>query len=192
MAPSDDERPTVNHPGSWVAFAVLFVLGVGGLFLGLTMQGQNNKTTGSRSYDLTPEQYEENTRWARERAAEQPAPSRQPPSNQKIDNCLKANKCAVQLRGEVTANPVMSFIVAEEIWAAFDEKDKSEVRTLLKHQIEQAKAQPGAYTDIPASAPFYRKALDNIRNTKSYSVILSRGQRSSGALSVDKEILVDF
>ncbi len=41
-------------------------------------------------------------------------------------------------------------------------------------------------------APFYRKALDNIRNTKSYSVILSRGQSPSGALYVDKEILVDF
>jgi hypothetical protein len=118
--------------------------------------------------------------------------ARQSPSNQKIDNCLKANKCAVQLRGEATANPVMSFIVAEEIWATFDEKDKNDVRILLKNKIEQAKAQPGVYTDIPASAPFYRKALDNIRNTKSYSVILSRGQSASGALSVDKEILVDF
>ena len=54
--------------------------------------------------------------------------AQQSPSNQKIDNCLKANKCAVQLRGEATANPVMSFIVAEEIWTAFDEKDKSDVR----------------------------------------------------------------
>ena len=187
MAPSDDERPTVNRSGSWVAFAVLFVLVGGGLFLGLAMQGQDKKTTGSRSYDLTPEQCEKNTRWARERAAEQPTPS-----NQKIDTCLKANKCAVQLRGEATANPVMSFIVAEEIWATFDETDKNEVRTLLKHQIEQAKAQLGAYTDIPASAPFYRKALENIRHTKSYAVILSRDQSSSGALSVDKEILVDF
>jgi hypothetical protein len=86
----------------------------------------------------------------------------------------------------------MSFIVAEEIWTTFDEKDKSEVRTLLKHKIEQAKAQPGAFTDTPASAPFYRKALENIRNTKLYSVILSRGQSSGGMLSVDKEILVDF
>lgn len=114
------------------------------------------------------------------------------PSNQKVDNCLKANRCAVQLRGEATANPVMSFIVVEEIWASFDEKDKSDVRTLLKKKIEQAKAQPETYTEIPASAPFYRKALENIRNTKSYSVILSRGQSPSGALFVDKEILVDF
>jgi hypothetical protein len=118
--------------------------------------------------------------------------AQQPPSNQKIDNCLKSNKCAVQLRGEATANPVMSFIVAEEIWATFDEKDKNDVRILLKKKIEQAKARPEAYTEIPASAPFYRKALDNIRNTKSYSVILSRSQSSSGALSIDKEILVDF
>ena len=58
--------------------------------------------------------------------------------------------------------------------------------------IEQAKVQPGSYTEIPASAPFYSKALANIRNTKSYSVILSRSQSSSGALSIDKEILVDF
>ena len=70
----------------------------------------------------------------------------------------KSNKCAVQLRGEATANPVMSFIVAEEIWAAFDEKDKNDVRILLKKKIEQAKVQPEAYTEIPASAPFYRKA----------------------------------
>jgi hypothetical protein len=118
--------------------------------------------------------------------------AQQSPSNQKIDNCLKSNKCAVQLRGEATANPVMSFIVAEEIWAAFDEKDKNDVRILLKKKIEHAKVQPETYTDIPASAPFYRKALDNIRNTKSYSVILSRGRSSSGALSIDKEILVDF
>ena len=40
--------------------------------------------------------------------------AQQAPSNQKIDNCLKTNKCIVQLRGEATANPVMSFIVAEE------------------------------------------------------------------------------
>jgi hypothetical protein len=118
--------------------------------------------------------------------------AQQSPSNQKIDNCLKANKCAVQLRGEATASPVMSFIVVEEIWAAFDEKDKNDVRTLLKKKIEQARVQPGAYTDIPASAPFYSKALANIRNTRSYSVILSRGQSPRGALFVDKEILVDF
>jgi hypothetical protein len=67
--------------------------------------------------------------------------AQQSPSNQKIDNCLKANKCAVQLRGEATANPVMSFIVVEEIWAAFDEKDKNDVRTLLKKKIEQARVQ---------------------------------------------------
>jgi hypothetical protein len=62
--------------------------------------------------------------------------AQQSPSNQKIDNCMKANKCAVQLRGEATANLVMSFIVAEEIWAAFDEKDKNDVRILLKKKIE--------------------------------------------------------
>jgi hypothetical protein len=118
--------------------------------------------------------------------------AQQSPSNEKIDNCLKANKCAVQLRGEATASPIMSFIVAEEIWATFDEKDKNDVRILLKKKIEQAKVQPGSYTEIPASAPFYSKALANIRNTKSYSVILSRSQSSSGALSIDKEILVDF
>jgi hypothetical protein len=118
--------------------------------------------------------------------------AQQSPSNQKIANCLKANKCAVQLRGEATTNPVMSFIIAEEIWTSFDEKDKSDVRALLKKKIEQAKVQPEAYTKIPASALFYRKALENIRNTKSYSVILSKGQSSGGALSVDKEILVDF
>ena len=153
---------------------------------------QQTKPTGSQSYNLTPEQYEENIRWARERAAQQVDPLSQPPSNQKIDDCLKSNKCIIQLRGEATANPVMSFIVAKEVWAVFDEKDKGAVRTLLKHKIEQAKAQPGAFTDILASAPVYRKALENIRNTKSYSVILSRGQSSSGALSVDTEILVDF
>jgi hypothetical protein len=80
--------------------------------------------------------------------------AQQSPSNEKIDSCLKANKCAVQLRGEATASPVMSFIVAEEIWATFDEKDKNDVRILLKKKIEQAKVQPGSYTDIPASAPF--------------------------------------
>jgi len=75
---------------------------------------------------------------------------------------------------------------------ALYQKDKSDLRALLKKKIDHAKAQPEAYTTIPASAPFYRKALDNIRNTKSYSVILSRGQSPSGALYVDKEILVDF
>jgi hypothetical protein len=35
----------------------------------------------------------------------------------------------------------MSFIVVEEIWAAFDEKDKNDVRTLLKKKIEQARVQ---------------------------------------------------
>lgn len=85
----------------------------------------------------------------------------------------------------------MSFIVAKEVWESFEEKDKNDLRALLKQKIEHAKAQPELYTDIPASAPFYRRALDNIRSTRSYSVILSNSQ-PSGALSVDKEILVDF
>ncbi|MBM4257829.1 MAG: hypothetical protein FJ147_18300 [Deltaproteobacteria bacterium] len=113
--------------------------------------------------------------------------AQQSPSNQKIDNCMKASKCAVQLRGEATANPIMSFIVAEEVWAAFDEKDKNDLRILLKKKIEQAKVQAETYTDIPASAPFDRKAIANIRNTKPYSVILSRSQSSSGALSMIKK-----
>ncbi|MCJ7600698.1 MAG: hypothetical protein MUO63_04245, partial [Desulfobulbaceae bacterium] len=114
--------------------------------------------------------------------------AQQSPSNQKIDNCLRANKCAIDLRGEATANPVMSFIVIKEIWTSFDEKDKNDLRTLLKKKIEQAKAQPETYASIPSSAPFYRKALENIRNTKSYSVILSRGLSPRGALYVDEEI----
>jgi hypothetical protein len=118
--------------------------------------------------------------------------AQQPTSNQKIDNCLKANECVFQLRGEATANPLMSFIVVEEIWASFSEKDKDDLRALLKKKIEHAKAKPAAYTSVPVSVPFYRKALDDIRNTKSYSVLLSRGQSPSGALYVDKEILVDF
>lgn len=111
--------------------------------------------------------------------------------NQKIENCLKSSKCVFQLRGEATANPVMSFIVAKEVRESFEEKDKNDLRALLKQKIEHAKARPELYTDIPASAPFYRRALDNIRSTRSYSVILSNSQ-PSGALSVDKEILVDF
>jgi hypothetical protein len=112
--------------------------------------------------------------------------------NQKIEACLKSKKCVFQLRGEATANPVMSFIVAKEVWASFGEKEKDDLRTLLKEKMEQAKTKPELYTDIPASAPFYQKALSNIRNTRSYSIILSNSQGAGGALSVDNEILVDF
>jgi len=51
MVPPDDERPAVNRPTSWVAFVILFVLVGGAILLGLAMQGQDKKTSGSRSYD---------------------------------------------------------------------------------------------------------------------------------------------
>jgi hypothetical protein len=82
--------------------------------------------------------------------AQQPASNQ----NQKIADCLKSQKCVFQLRGEATTNPVMSFIVAKEVWESFGETDKNDLRTLLKQKIEQAKTQPEPYTDIPASAPF--------------------------------------
>jgi|SoiMethySBSTD1v2_1073268.scaffolds.fasta_scaffold808632_3 hypothetical protein len=108
--------------------------------------------------------------------------AQQAPSNQKIDNCLKTNKCIVQLRGEATANPVMSFIVAEETWATFDEKDKSDVRLLLRQKIEQAKTQPGAYTEYPNFRPILSQGVGEHQEYEvvfCYSVERSKFERSA-------------
>jgi hypothetical protein len=86
----------------------------------------------------------------------------------------------------------MSFIVLDNVWQTFGKKDKEELREALTARIAQARKNPGAFTDIPPSAPFYRPAVSNIEKMKSYSVILSYGLDRSGYLKVDKEVLKDF
>jgi len=52
--------------------------------------------------------------------------------------------------------------------------DASRVRAVPLF-VEEAKASPGLHIDIPVSAPFSPKAVENLRGTSTYSVILSNG-----------------
>jgi hypothetical protein len=47
----------------------------------------------------------------------------------------------------------MSFIVAKERGETFSETDTGDWRSHLKKKIEEAKACPDLFTDIPSSAP---------------------------------------
>jgi hypothetical protein len=114
------------------------------------------------------------------------------PVNTSISRCLLEKKCAFDLRGAATSEPIMSFIVLKEVWASFTDIDKSDLRTILRDKIKLAKSRPELFCTISPSAPFYRRALNNIRETKSYSVILSRGLSPRGELYVDETATVNF
>ncbi len=79
MESPNDKKPTVNRFTILIIFILMFVLVGGTILIGTTQQTrpieptQQTRPTSSQSYNLTPEQYEENTRRAREHAAEQPA-----------------------------------------------------------------------------------------------------------------------
>jgi hypothetical protein len=93
--------------------------------------------------------------------------------------------------GAGTSDPKMSFIVLEKTFKKFTDKDKNNLREILKRKIQDANSNPNKYVDIPATAPAYDMFLRNVRNMKSYSVILSEKKDKKG-LYIDKEIMVNY
>lgn len=112
--------------------------------------------------------------------------------NPKIDKCLKTKNCLFFVFGSMTVDPKMSFLVMDKLWKTFDEKDKADLRAILKQKINEANSDPDKYIDIPKNAPLYNVIKPNIKNMRSYSIVLSHGKTSKGDLKIDEEIMVNY
>lgn len=108
-----------------------------------------------------------------------------------IDICLKKHNCDFLVRGSVSPDPMMTFVVLKADWIKFSKQDKNDLRNILKQKIIEAKKNPDKYNTLNPSAPIYNKANQNIVNMSSYSVILSGG-KNNGVLLIDNEILRNF
>ena len=109
-----------------------------------------------------------------------------------IQECLDNGTCLFQLRGAATKHPTMSFIVLRDNWYSFEDSNIDVIRQMLKEKVNEASINPEYYITIPSNAPFYPIALQNARNTKSYSVILSNSLSPQGKLYIDETILKNF
>ena len=112
-------------------------------------------------------------------------------ANEMINKCKKEKNCDFIVFGTGTSDPRMSFIVFEKVFNKFTDKDKKDLKEILKQKIKEANRNPNKYVDIPASAPAYGMFLNNIKNMKSYSVILSEKKDRKG-LFVDKETMINY
>lgn len=109
-----------------------------------------------------------------------------------IEKCINEGNCLFQLRGEATNDPNMTFIVLSDIWYSFGENHIEILRQMLKSKINEASINPEYYVSIPSTSSFYPIAIDNVKNTKSYSIILSHGLSPQNTLYVDETILTNF
>lgn len=112
-------------------------------------------------------------------------------ANSTIDQCLNKQNCKFIVFGSVSDDPKMTFVVLKSAWIKFSDKDKNDLRNILKQKIIDAKRNPDKYNDLYPSAPIYNVANQNIMKISSYSVVLS-GKKKNGALLMDNEILKNF
>lgn len=94
--------------------------------------------------------------------------------------------------GGFSSDPTMSFVVLKKSWITFSEKDKNELKSILKSKIDEAKSNPDKYNELSPSAPVYKRVNGNIKTMRSYSVVLSGSKSSSGALMLDNEIMKNW
>jgi hypothetical protein len=113
-------------------------------------------------------------------------------ANPKISKCLKERECLFFVSGSMTEEPKMSFLVLQKVWKTMLDRDRHELREMLKKRIKQANDKPGKFVHEPKKAPNYETQKRNIQNMRSYSVFLSYGKDRKGGLQLDQEIMVNF
>jgi hypothetical protein len=113
-------------------------------------------------------------------------------ANPKIKKCLKSKDCRFIVSGSATQEPKMSFLVVDKVWKTFRDRDKTELREMLKRKIKEANGKPEKYVNISKKAKNYDPMRVNIANMRSYSVFLSYGKTRKGDLQLDEEIMVNY
>lgn len=121
-------------------------------------------------------------------------------SNEKIEHCQHTKQCKFEVtfrfRGKETIEKtVLSFVVDEKVWKSFSDKDKADLRLLLKEKVAEVQLHPEGYIkNLQASNPVYGTMVGILSTTRSYSVMPSdkRGADGSPSVNFEKEILQDY
>ncbi len=112
--------------------------------------------------------------------------------NPKVKKCIKDKECQFVLSGASTQDPKMSFVVYEKVWKTFRDRDKDQLRDILKRRIEDARENPDKYMHTSKKAHRHDMMRVNVKNMRSYSVFLSYGKSRKGGLQMDEEIMVNY
>jgi hypothetical protein len=112
--------------------------------------------------------------------------------NPKIKYCLKEKECRFIITGTSTPDPKMTFLVFDKVWKSFRDGDKDHLREVLKKKIREANNRPEKYIRVSRKSPSYDIFLKNIKDMRSYSVIISYKKSLHGGLQQDEEIMVNY
>jgi hypothetical protein len=113
-------------------------------------------------------------------------------TNPKIKSCLKEKECRFVITGPSTPDPKMSFLVLDSVWKSFRNGDKDHLREVLKKKIKETNYKPEKYVRVSRKSPSYDAILKNVREIRSYSVIISYKKSHQGDLQQDEEIMVNY
>jgi hypothetical protein len=110
----------------------------------------------------------------------------------KIKRCFKDKECRFVATSCSTPDPKMSFLVLDSVWKSFRDGDKDNLRELLKKKVKEANDKPEKYIRVSRKSPSYNTFLKNIRDMRSYSVVISYKKSRFGDLQQDEEIMVNY
>jgi hypothetical protein len=110
----------------------------------------------------------------------------------KIKKCLKEKECRFVVTSCSTPDPKISFLVLDSVWKSFRDGDKDHLRELLKKKIKEANNKPEKYIRVSKKSPSYDSFLKNIKDMRSYSVIISYKKSRFGDLQQDEEVMVNY
>ncbi|MCX5804443.1 MAG: hypothetical protein NT010_00035 [Proteobacteria bacterium] len=110
----------------------------------------------------------------------------------KIRKCLKEKECRFVVTNPSTPDPKMSFLVLDKVWKSFHDGDRDHLREMLNKKIREANDKPEKYVRVSKKSPSYDAFLNNIKNMRSYSVLISYKKSRSGDLQQDEEIMVNY
>jgi hypothetical protein len=109
-----------------------------------------------------------------------------------IKKCLKEKECRFVVTSLSTPDPKMTFLVLDKIWKLFRDGDKDHLREMLKKKVKEANDKPGKYVRVSKKSPSYETFIKNIKDMRSYSVIISYKKSPFGDLQQDEEIMVNY
>ncbi len=112
--------------------------------------------------------------------------------NAKIKRCLKEKECRFIITDPATPDPKMSFLVFDRVWKGFTDGDKNYLREVLKKKIKEARGRPEKYIRLSKKSSSYDTIKKNIRQMRSYSVVISYSKTRRDDLRQDEMVLVNY
>jgi hypothetical protein len=110
----------------------------------------------------------------------------------KIKKCLKEKECRFVVTNASTPDPKMTFLILDKVWKLFRDGDKDHLREMLKKKVKEANNKPEKYVRVSKKSPSYETFIKNIKDMRSYSVIISYKISRFGDLQQDEEIMVNY